>query len=141
MLKKVFVYGSLRENMFNYNRLLKGKVSKVQMGKITGELFHIENKGYPAVIEGNEWIVGELMTIKDFDETLKILDHLEGYVDGDNNCEYLREVVQITLENGQIEEAYFYGYNKDAKRNGKDVLVKVSGNDWKEYMMEYKKAI
>ncbi|MGL5649727.1 MAG: gamma-glutamylcyclotransferase family protein [Clostridium sp.] len=141
MLKKVFVYGSLRENMFNYDRLLKGKVEKVEEGKIKGELFHIENKGYPAVIKGDEWIIGELMTIKDFEKNLEILDHLEGYVDGDENCEYLREIVKIILSNDEVEEAYFYRYNREAKRNKNDVLVKVSGNDWKEYMNEYKKVI
>ena len=29
LTKKIFVYGSLRSDMFNYDRLLKGKVSIV----------------------------------------------------------------------------------------------------------------
>lgn len=134
MLRKVFVYGSLRENMFNYNRLLKGKVSNVEFGKIQGELFHIENKGYPAIIQGEEWINGELMELVDFENTLEILDDLEGFKEGDLSSEYLREVVEITLENGEKEQAYFYRYNHLSEGNKKDVLKRVNNNDWKIFM-------
>lgn len=135
LIEKIFVYGSLRSDMFNYNKLLKGKVSKVFKGKINGELFHLENKGYPAVIPGNSTIVGELMELKDFDKTLKELDELENYREDNNiNCEYLRKVIDVKLEDGSNEKAYYYEYNPKSNINKNDKLIPVQSGDWKEYM-------
>ncbi|MEG1004440.1 gamma-glutamylcyclotransferase family protein [Clostridium sp.] len=129
-MKKVFVYGSLRDGMFNYDKFLQGKVKKTTPGTIKGDLFHIENKGYPAVITGDNKIVGELMEFVDFDSTLIDLDGLENYKPNDTNSEYLREVVNVTLDNGDVEKAFFYKYNDKSECNKKDVLKKVSHGDW-----------
>ncbi|MBP1890338.1 gamma-glutamylcyclotransferase (GGCT)/AIG2-like uncharacterized protein YtfP [Clostridium moniliforme] len=130
LVNKVFVYGSLRSGMFNYDKLLKGKVKGLKLGKINGELFHIENKGYPAVVCGNKEIVGELMEFKDFNRTLSELDELEGYIYGDKNSEYIREEIEVSLEDGTKEKAYFYKYNKFSKRNERDNLILVNSGDW-----------
>lgn len=130
LTEKVFVYGSLRSGMFNYEKLLKGKVKGLESGTVCGKLFHIENKGYPAVICGDSKIVGELMELKDFKKTLRELDELENYNEEDNNSEYIREVVEVSLENGTKEKAYFYKYNKKADINKKDKLLKVNSGDW-----------
>lgn len=134
MLEKVFVYGSLRKDMFNYNRLLKGKVKHSEIGMIKGSLYHLENKGYPAIIEGEELIVGEVMEFYNFKEVLLELDELEGFEYGDIDSEYLREEVEVVLKNGNREKCYFYKYNEKAKENKEDSLLRVSINDWKEYM-------
>lgn len=130
LIEKVFVYGSLRSGMFNYEKLLKGKVKGIESGTVYGELFHIENKDYPAVICGDRKIVGELMELKNFKDTLKELDELENYREGDNNSEYIREIVEVSLKDGTKEKAYFYKYNKEADRNKKDKLIKVDSGDW-----------
>lgn len=130
LVNKVFVYGSLRSGMFNYDKLLKGKVKGLKSGKISGELFHIENKGYPAVICGDKEVVGELMEFKDFNSTLIELDELESYIEGDKNSEYIREEVEVSLEDGTKEKAYFYKYNKGSKKNNGDKLIKVNSGDW-----------
>ena len=136
LTKKIFVYGSLRSDMFNYDKLLKGKVSKVLKGSITGDLYHLENKGYPAVIPGNDIIMGELMELKDFEKSLVELDELERYTEDNNiNCEYLRKVVEVTLECGKKENAYYYEYNPKANINSQDKLISVQGGDWKEFMI------
>lgn len=130
LTEKVFVYGSLRSGMFNYEKLLKGKVKGLESGTVCGKLFHIENKGYPAVICGDSKIVGELMEFKDFKKTLRELDELENYNEEDKNSEYIREVVEVSLENGTKEKAYFYRYNKEADINKVDKLLKVNSGDW-----------
>ncbi len=130
LVNKVFVYGSLRSGMFNYEKLLNGKVKGVDKGTICGELFHIENKGYPAVICGDEEVAGELMEFKDFEKTLVELDELENFKELDNNSEYLREIVEVSLENGTKEKAYFYKYNTKSILNRKDKLLKVNSGDW-----------
>lgn len=135
LIDKIFVYGSLRSDMFNYDKLLKGKVSKVYKGSIKGELFHLENKGYPAVIPGDSIIKGEMMELKNFDKSLVELDELENYTEDNNvNCEYIRKIVDVTLENGEIEKAYYYEYNPKADMNSKDELIPVGHGDWKKHM-------
>lgn len=130
LIEKVFVYGSLRSGMFNYDKLLQGKVKEFKTGTIKGELFHIENKGYPAVIDGNENIVGELMDLNNFNSTLDNLDELENYKPNDDNSEYLREIVEVSLEDGSTEKAYFYKYNNKSINNKDDILTKVNTGDW-----------
>ena len=135
LIDKIFVYGSLRSDMFNYERLLKGKVSKVYKGEIRGNLFHLDNKGYPAVIPGDGIIKGEIMELKDFKKSLIELDDLENYTEDNNiNCEYLRKEVVVILEDGSKQNAYYYEYNPKAKINSEDKLITVPSGNWKEYM-------
>lgn len=134
-IEKVFVYGSLRSDMFNYDVYLNGKVSENQKATIKGDLFHLDNKGYPAIVPGEGEVVGELMTFKDFKSTLKDLDELEAYVEGEEKeNEYNRKVVDVTLEDGTVEKAYYYEYNPSADYNKDDKLISVESGDWKEYM-------
>ncbi|CEI73572.1 gamma-glutamylcyclotransferase family protein [Romboutsia hominis] len=139
-IKKVFIYGSLRSDMFNYDIYLDGKVTKNDKATIKGDLSHIENKGYPAVTPGNGEVIGELMEFKDFDSTLKELDELEAYEVGkENENEYNREIVDVKLEDGTTEKAYYYEYNPPAEYNKDDKLVPVKHGDWKVYMEENNK--
>lgn len=135
LTKKIFVYGSLRSDMFNYNIYLDGKVSSSKKGYIKGSLSHIDNKGYPAVIKGENNVLGELMELIDFETTLKELDDMESYtLSGDNN-EYNRCEVEVTLLDGSIETAYYYEYNPLSEVNESDVLISIESGDWKEYML------
>lgn len=134
-IDKVFVYGSLRSDMFNYKIYLDGKVTSNKKANIEGVLLHIDNKGYPAVLSGNGQVAGELMEFKNFDETLKELDELEAYVEGDEDeNEYNRKIVDVKLEDGSTEKAYYYEYNPLAEYNKDDVLIEVDSGDWKEFM-------
>lgn len=134
-IENVFVYGSLRSDMFNYDVYLDGKVEDTKKATIKGDLFHLDNKGYPAIVPGNGAVVGELMTFKDFESTLKDLDELEAYVEGEEKeNEYNRKVVDVTLEDGTVEKAYYYEYNPSADYNKDDKLISVESGDWKEYM-------
>lgn len=138
-IEKVFVYGSLRSDMFNYNVYLDGKVEENKKATINGDLFHLDNKGYPAVVPGNGEVVGELMSFKDFESTLKDLDELEAYEKGqEDENEYNRVVVDVTLEDGTVEKAYYYEYNPSADYNKDDNLIDVESGDWNEYMKNLK---
>ncbi|CEI73052.1 MULTISPECIES: gamma-glutamylcyclotransferase family protein [Romboutsia] len=136
LIDKIFVYGSLRSDMFNYEKLLKGKVSKTCKATINGNLFHLDNKGYPAVVPGDGTIIGELMELKDFDKSLKELDDLENYSEDNNiNCEYLRKEIEVILKDGIKEIAYYYEYNTKALNNSEDKLIEIPHGDWKEYII------
>ena len=114
-VERVFVYGSLRSDMFNYKTHLEGKVKENVKGTIEGDLFHIENKEYPAVVPGDGEVVGELMTFNDFESTLKDLDELEAYEEGkENENEYNRKIVNVKISEGTVIKAYYYEYNPPA---------------------------
>ncbi|WP_251711774.1 gamma-glutamylcyclotransferase family protein [Lactococcus ileimucosae] len=135
MLNKVFVYGSLRTDMFNYDKYLKGEVLESYPGKIKGSLFHIENKGYPAIIEGNSEILGEIFILRDFPKNIAVLDEMENFFpDNRDESEYLRCTSLAQLSDGQKEEVYYYHYNSTAAVNTKDQLIPVDSGDWLEHM-------
>jgi len=134
-MKKLFVYGSLREGSFNYQKALTGKVISREMGKTIGNLFHLENKGYPALVQGNNEIFGEIITIES-EEILKTIDSIEHYNTEDYiKCEYLRKPIKVVnLETETIEVLDAYVYNINNKTNHNDVMKIVASGDWLKYI-------
>ncbi|MGL5354825.1 MAG: gamma-glutamylcyclotransferase family protein [Clostridium sp.] len=111
---KIFVYGSLRTGFFNYNKYLKGHVIERKIGKVNGRLFHMKNKGYPALIEGDDEVYGEVMTIDNYVDVVKAMDEMEGYK-GMNNAEneYNRLILDVKLiDENKAEKCYVYMYNQ-----------------------------
>ncbi|MGG7142147.1 gamma-glutamylcyclotransferase family protein [Clostridium nigeriense] len=134
----LFVYGSLREGFFNYDLYLKGKVKSIRPAEINGfELYHMPYKGYPAVLPGNNTIVGEVVEIEDYDSTLKAMDKMEGFLEeGNPNNEYSRKLVQVKLTDDESsEDCYSYFYNKDIDPKFQDEAIYIKNGDWKEYML------
>lgn len=134
-MKKIFVYGSLREGSFNYKKVLEGNVLNKVYGKATGNLFHLENKGYPALIEGNKQIIGEIITLKN-KNILKEIDLLENYnAFKYKESEYIRKPIKVVnLNTKKIEILDAYVYNVNNKSNFRDVLKIVPSGDWLEYI-------
>ncbi len=135
LVKKIFVYGSLRSDMFNYKIYLDGNVESSYKGYINGNLSHLDNKGYPAVVPGEGKVLGELMNLIDFEKTLSELDEMEHYEENGKNNEYNRKVVEVDLLDGTKEKAYYYEYNPGTEINKDDLLIPVPSGDWKEYML------
>lgn len=135
---KLFVYGSLRENFFNYDIYLKGQVIESQIGKIKGKLYHMPNKGYPAVVEGTDDVYGEIISIKNFHENLESMDKMEGFIgEGHPNNEYNRVIVDVELvESGGVEQAYSYIYNLPHEEDFKTHSEYVPHGDWKKHMLK-----
>ncbi|WDC85319.1 gamma-glutamylcyclotransferase [Caloramator sp. mosi_1] len=136
--KKLFVYGSLMEGMFNYKKYLEGKVISRKNAKTKGELYHLKNKGYPAMIEGNNYVYGELIEIIDFDNVIKDLDMLEGYYgEGNRNSEYIRKVVVVeNVEDNKIEYAYAYMYNLNNDVDFYKNTIYIEQGSWKNFIKE-----
>jgi len=135
--KKVFVYGSLREGFFNYDKYLKNKVSHASLGEVKGKLFHLSHKGYPALLEGEDTIIGEIMEIKDFYENIVPLDEMEGYLsfeDASNN-EYIRTTMDVkNLHTNTMESCYVYKYVEFNDKDFNHHAVRIPHGDWKKYM-------
>lgn len=138
MVRKIFVYGSLMEGLFNYEKYLKGKVISRKCARTKGELYHLTSFGYPAMIKGNDYVYGELIEVIDFEETVKNLDGLEHfYGEGFKENEYNRTVIKVeVLKEGTHEFVYAYAYlynAVDIKKLKQDNSYVKDGN-WKKYL-------
>ena len=139
----VFVYGSLREGFFNYDKYLKGKVVSITPAKIENKIvYHMPYKGYPAILNGTGTVYGEIMVIKPeiYDETMIAMDKMEGFISENNpENEYEKVVLEVEhLDNHKKENCYLYFYNPaiDPKFNNEAVLVE--HGDWVKHMTENK---
>lgn len=124
---RVFVYGSLRKGMYNYDIYLKNQSVYCGNGYIQGSLMTITGVIYPAFLqEGQDLVLGELYDVDE--QTFKRLDELESYYG--EHCqdnEYNRVCLDILDKDGKkIDQAYVYEYNMDNPHNvtalGEDIL-------------------
>jgi len=124
----IFVYGTLREGLHDYERVLKGKTENIVNATIEG--FDMLNLGTsPGIITGSNIIVGEVVSVAPnmYLQTLQLLDRLEGYNPSQKGkSRYHREIRKVTLEDGTAVDAYVYIYNV---KLGTDYPVIDSG-DW-----------
>jgi len=135
--KYLFVYGSLMEGFFNSEKALRGKVEKRIKAKTKGRLYHLANKGYPAMVSGEDTVYGELLVIKDLDDIFPILNEIENYFGENNpNNEYNRVVIEVETLDGKKELAYVYQYNDQNLENQKDEKIYIPSGNWREYMNE-----
>ncbi|NLX69287.1 MAG: gamma-glutamylcyclotransferase [Clostridiales bacterium] len=129
-LNRVFVYGTLMKDFWNYDKYLKGRISRITPGITYGLLYHLP-EGYPALLAGTEAIKGEV--IEPVDENLiKDLDRLEGYVEGRSNNLYKREVKTVLTQDGEKINCWVYIYADEryAKENG----ILIPDGDWRKFM-------
>lgn len=135
--KKMFVYGSLMENFFNYDKFLKGHVLEIKKGCVYGTLYHLHNKGYPGfIMEGDDPVFGEIISFR-FSESLQnALDKLEGYrgiYHGENA--YNRCQLDVYECKTQLKERLdVYVYNMNASKNQEDQRLYLRGGSWRKYM-------
>ena len=129
--ERIFVYGTLMKGFRNYRRYLEGRINRIIPGKTYGLLYHLP-EGYPALLPGNETVVGEIMEPVD-KKLLKLLDRLEGYDElGEGNL-YDRGKRKILTENGELEcWIYVYTDERYARENG----IPVPDGDWRKFITE-----
>lgn len=135
----VFVYGSLREGFFNYDKYLKGKVVSIKPAKLENKIvYHMPYKGYPAIMEGNGVVYGEIMEIipKIYDETMEAMDIMEGFKgEGNPENEYHKTILEaVHLDTEKKEECYVYYYNPAIDDRFKDEAIFVENGDWVKHM-------
>ena len=135
-----FVYGSLREGFFNYDKYLAGKVLKKMDAKLNNmKLYHMPYKGYPAITPGDNVILGEIMVISEdvYEETMKAMDEMEGFISENNpENEYHKIILEVeNLETKEKEKCFVYFYNKDKDVNFIKQAEYVPSGDWKSYML------
>jgi len=106
----IFVYGTLQRGEVR-ERCWPRKPSRIEWGTIQGQLRDLGD--YPALVAGEDLILGELWHIAetDVDATLAVLDEIEWYGQGEDDL-YVREVVACRTLSGEMRQAYTYRYAK-----------------------------
>lgn len=141
-MKKIFVYGTLRRGMYNYNIYLKDEDSFRGYGYIKGCLLSIRRRMYPGfILEGNDMVLGEIHEIDE--EKLELIDKLEGYISkGNVHNEYNKVICDILDENQNIiDHLPVYVFNMDNEKNiGALDEVIVSG-DYVKYARDLEEKI
>lgn len=134
----IFVYGTLREGFFNFDRILKGRTTDIKPATLEG--YDMLNLGaFPGIITGDNVVHGELISINPnvYLQTLQILDKLEGYDPSQKGKSlYHREIQRVKLEDGTVADAYVYIYNR---KQGITGFSPIESGNWVTY--EKKKAI
>lgn len=130
-------------DFFNYNKILKDRVIKMETGYIIGSLYHLQNKGYPAFIEeGSSKIYGEILTIDDFEDILTQMDMLENFQEGlEEENEYNRKYVEVSYtQHNQQENLGVYVYNSTSRKNAEDIMTPIPHGNWRAFMEERNKG-
>lgn len=110
-MSRVFVYGSLRGKGVNHHYLAASRFIANACTK--GSLYRINGFSYPALLEGEAWIVGELYEVDA--QTEHHLDELEGYIalDHPENL-YHKKLMDIVDDRYEpLGKAYVYVFNAD----------------------------
>ncbi|WP_462405454.1 gamma-glutamylcyclotransferase family protein [Gracilibacillus sp. Marseille-QA3620] len=136
----LFVYGSLREGFFNYEKYLEGRVAEKKAAKLANmKLYHMPYKGYPAIMFGKDTVTGEIMVLHEdrYEETMKAMDEMEGFISGGNpENEYHKVVLEVqNLETNEMEPCFVYFYNKEKDELFDRSAVYIPHGDWKEHML------
>ncbi|MFJ7735569.1 gamma-glutamylcyclotransferase family protein [Lysinibacillus sp. NPDC097287] len=136
----LFVYGSLREGFFNYNKYLDGKVIEKKDAKLENmKLYHLPYKGYPALAFGEDTVFGEILVLSEehYEDTMNAIDKMEGFV-GEKNPEneYHKVIFEVeNLQTNQKEKCFVYFYNKDKDQLFDNSAIYLPHGNWKEHML------
>lgn len=132
---KLWVYGSLLEGFYNYQKALTAQIEERIPACTKGRLYHQMSKGYPALLPGDDRIYGELLSLRDFETTIRSLDQIEDYKGPGYSNEYNRILTPVRhLEGGITETAYVYWYGRKDIDTPENPSVYIPAGDWRAYM-------
>ena len=116
-VKKVFVYGTLKEGRPLDRKGLADRRNSVEEATIEGSIFKFRHAGFPTIkLDGKGLVIGEVHTFPDehINDVMQIMDAIEGYNKHDPKSGlYNRHQVEATLKNGDVVTAWAYEYNGD----------------------------
>ncbi|MCM1175131.1 MAG: gamma-glutamylcyclotransferase [Blautia sp.] len=135
-MKKMFVYGTLRVGMYNYEKYYQEHDSFRQNAYVKGTLHTLKGKVYPALTEGTQMVAGEIHEVPDAvqDE----VDLMEGFFgEGVMENEYDKTVSDIYDADGNvIDRLPVYFYNVRNAKNRELLGDVIAGNDYVAYLQE-----
>ena len=137
-MKKMFVYGTLRMGMYNYEKYYRGHCLFRGNGYVKGQLYTIRGKRYPALIQGGRMIKGEMYEIPD--RLQDAVDLMEGFLgEGNIENEYDKIVSEIYNADGRMIACMpVYFYNVRNLKNKELLGDMIVCNDYVKYLSENK---
>ncbi|WP_366924687.1 gamma-glutamylcyclotransferase [Metallumcola ferriviriculae] len=133
----VFVYGTLMDGFWNYEKHLKPHVIGKWEAWVSGTLYHLR-EGYPALLEGDNPVYGNLVQCRQFDKAIAILDRLEGYHGPGHTNLYERITKAVFLHDGEVFEAFTYVYSPARLHEVEKFGILIPSGSWREYIEERK---
>lgn len=133
----LFVYGSLLEGFYNYDKYLEGHVISITPAVLHNmKLYHLPYKGYPAILEADGDIYGEIVEVSDYDTTVKAIDDMENFISEENPAnEYHKRLLEVEhLDNEKKELCYVYFYNKDIDKAFDTEAIHIPDGNWRNFM-------
>lgn len=113
MICSIFVYGTLQTTGCRAKAWPHPPL-RIAPARVRGQLFDLGP--YPALRPGSDWITGERWEFSPdtIDETLQVLDAIEGFAQGDDDL-YRREAVPCWDHDDtqQVAFTYFYAQSLD----------------------------
>ena len=139
-MKRMFVYGTLRVGMYNYEKYYGEHRSFRQNAYVKGLLYTIRGKVYPALTEGERMILGEIHEVPD--EVQEAVDLMEGFFgDGNMENEYDKNITKIYDADGNVIDCLpVYFYNVRNPRNRELLGEVISCNDYVAYLREERRT-
>ncbi|AEF93531.1 AIG2 family protein [Desulfotomaculum nigrificans CO-1-SRB] len=129
-IKHVFVYGTLMMGLSNH-QVIQPYVQSIQPAEMKGRLYDLLY-GYPAMIAGEEKVIGELVELVNHDQALVELDQLENYWgEGEARNLYNRVVQEAKLADGRKVAAYVYLWAKAEEIP--NIGVHVADGSWRRF--------
>jgi gamma-glutamylcyclotransferase (GGCT)/AIG2-like uncharacterized protein YtfP len=106
---QVFVYGTLKRRQINHVLLEGVGVARIRPARLLGVMLYdiaypMRPYAYPALLRGAGQVLGELVELRDLEDGLLVLDHLEC-----EGFEYHRVPCWVRVS-GQLERAWVYLY-------------------------------
>lgn len=136
-MQRIFVYGSLRQGHYNYKKYLQGRSRFCGHGWVRGELYALCGVTYPALIAGEQRVLGEIYEVSD--AVAKAIDVLEEYEEGNPDNEYERIAVMVYDAQGQeIAKLPVYFYNMQ-KQHAYPLDELIPHGDYSAYMQTKQK--
>jgi gamma-glutamylcyclotransferase (GGCT)/AIG2-like uncharacterized protein YtfP len=129
MLDRVFTYGTLMTGFVR--RPLLGDAAVLEgSGRIRGTLFDFGE--YPGlVLNGSDWVTGELYRVPDLAARLPHLDREEWYDPTDEaRSLYVRRRVMVERADLTVSEAWVYVYHGPPGRG-----PRIPSGDWRAHLL------
>ena len=110
-LQFIFVYGTLKTRQLRERSWPRNPVS-IELGWTLGALY--DTGPYPALVDGQDGVAGEVWGFKeaDLEETLVVLDRIEGTNQPREENYYNRERATVYMQKGGHREAFIYRFAK-----------------------------
>jgi gamma-glutamylcyclotransferase (GGCT)/AIG2-like uncharacterized protein YtfP len=127
----LFVYGSLMKGMVHHNKVA-AMIKELRPASCEGTLYRLA-VGYPTMVEGPGVVKGELLTLNNFKDLIKIIDEFEGFSPTNPEKSLYLRMEKPVLPDGAKKPSTTFVYVLNPTRLPKDAII-IEGGDYRASM-------